>query len=473
MQTARPAPNLLIRGFRLGLRNWPCLVWVYAANLVFALLAAAPFTNGLSLYLDHSLEARKIAGTLDVGSLGDLWIQLNKTSFVHMVMRTAFWLQLLEQLVLFLLFAGCLAVFVSAEPPRFSALLRGGLAFFWRFVRAALLAGCVAVAVLGTLLGLRAVLLDHADAVYVERSMFLLAVLSGAVVLLVGLVVRLWWDLVEIYIVRNAIEGERLVRQAALQALRVLSRNFYRLGGSFLLAGIAGVSALTLCLYLWKILPAHQVWGATLLGQLGLFLLLAGRIWQRGIEVVFVMSIDPPRVNRDETDEIPAAVEEEMAAVTSAESMPALGDPTLRDLVKKLRNEPWANRDALPEPTVEPLVESRVESSVESTTESSVESMTESSIESARSDPDVAPEPLAPASLNQDAPPPADPTPDKLDPVREPYTVLLERHNAKLRLGGKPAEEALPEGPMERANIAEDPDQNSGSGKKSPKRPRS
>ncbi len=88
--------------------------------------------------------------------------------------------------MLFVLFAGTTFVYVSAEPPRLSVLLRGGVAYFWRFVRAAILAGCVAAVILGILLTARAVLLDRAGAVYVERTMFLYSAISAAVVLLVA-----------------------------------------------------------------------------------------------------------------------------------------------------------------------------------------------------------------------------------------------------------------------------------------------
>ncbi len=68
----RPLPNLLAQGFRLALRNWPCVVWAYAVNLVFGLLAGIPFAAGLAPYLDHSLAAQKIAGTIDLAYLAEL-----------------------------------------------------------------------------------------------------------------------------------------------------------------------------------------------------------------------------------------------------------------------------------------------------------------------------------------------------------------------------------------------------------------
>ncbi len=120
--------------------------------------------------------------------------------------------------------------------------------------------------------------------------MFLFSSISPAVILLVALLLRLWWDLVEVYVVRNAMDGERRVHLALLPAFRLLFRNFFRTFGSFLLTGLAGLTALALCLALWKALPAHQVWIAALLVQLGLFLLLVSRFWQRGLEAALVMA---------------------------------------------------------------------------------------------------------------------------------------------------------------------------------------
>ena len=351
LETKVRLPNPLVQGFKLVLRNWPFVVWAYVLNLGFGLLAGVPLAVGLAPYLDHSLAAQKIAGTMDVTYLGELVMHLRESSFFPIAMRTAGWLNLVQLLLLFVLFAGTIFVYVSAEPPRLSVLLRGGVAYFWRFVRAALAAACVSTVVLGILLALRSLLLFRASAVYVERKMFLYSSISGAVVFLAALLVRLWWDLVEIYIVRNAIDGERRVRHALLPAAQLLFRYFFRTAGSFLLIGLIGLDALALCLFLWKLSPAHQVWLAGLLAQLGLFLLLATRFWQRGMEAALVMSADPPILAAQEL----AAIEEEEdeSPVTGEEVLAGLSEPTLRDLVNKLRSEPWASPD--PAPVTPPL----------------------------------------------------------------------------------------------------------------------
>jgi hypothetical protein len=401
----RPLPNLLVQGFQLALRNWPLVIWAYAVNLVFGLLAGIPVATGLGPYLDHSLAAQRIAGTLDVTYLGELMTHLHETSLRPIAIHTAVWLNLLQLLVLFVLFAGTTFVYVSAEPPRLSVLLRGGVAYFWRFVRAAILAGCIAAVILGILLLARVLLLDRARAVYVERTMFLYSAISGAVVLLVALVARLWWDLVEVYIVRNAMDGERRVRQALLPAFRLLGKYFFRIAGSFFLSGMIGVGAFALCLFLWKqFVPAHQVWLACLLAQLGLFLLLASRFWQRGIEATLVMSADPPIVA---VEEMAAMVEEETPVLAAPEVFATLSEPTLRELVQKLRTQPWASQEA------EAVV------------------------------PSLLPEP-APGQV---AGPPK---------LNEPQISILDRHATKFPLGGVSPEKQ--EDNVEKENTPEDPE---------------
>jgi hypothetical protein len=338
----RPLPNLLLQGFRLGLRNWPCLVWTYAVNLLFAVLAGVPLAAGLAPYLDHSLAARSVAGTMDTSYLRELEIQLRHAGVFPMVIHTAVWLNVVQVLALFVLFSGSVFIYVSAEPPRISVMLRGGIAYFWRFVRAAIVAGVAATLIVGLLVGLRGLLLDRADNVYVQRQFFIYSAVSAGLILLVALLVRLWWDLVEVYIVRNAMDGERRILPALLPALQLLFRHFFRTFGSFLVAGLAGVVAFALCLFLWRLLPAHQVWAACLLAQLGLFLLLAGRFWQRGVEATLVMAADPPRIAVDGMDPDELELDEELPTTGSDVH---LSEPTLRDLVLKLRTEPLAKTE--------------------------------------------------------------------------------------------------------------------------------
>ena len=348
----QPLPNFLAHGFLLALHNWPFVLWAYAVNLVFGLLAGIPFATGLVPYLDHSVAAQRIAGTIDITYLGELAIHLRDTPFFPIAIHTAGWLTLLQVLVLFVFFAGTIFVYVSAEPPRLSVLLRGGVAYFWRFVRAGILVGCVAGLILGILFAARAELLTWASGTYRDTNLLSYTIASWAVVLLTALLLRLWFDLVQVYVVRNAMDGEGRAHRALLPALKLMRRYPFRSIGSFLLIGLAGVSGLALCVFVWKfLLPARQIWAAGLLAQVGLFLLLASRFWQRGLEAALVMSVDPPMIA---VEELATMTEEEDIPLVLAPAAPSTAsDPTLRDLVAKLRSEPWASPELPAAPVIE------------------------------------------------------------------------------------------------------------------------
>ncbi len=415
----RPLPNLLVRGFRLTLRNWPCVVWAYAVNLIFGLLAAIPFATGLASYLDHTLAAQRIAGTLNISSLVELGVHLRDTSFSPMAFHTAGWLNLLQLLVLFIFSPGVCLCLLPPSRHGSRCCCAAGSPTSGVLCAPASWSGASPLSSWAFCWVCAPLILARADATYVERQMFYFSFISGVVVLLVALLVRLWWDLVEIYIVRNAMDGERRVHQALLPALRLLFGYFFRTFGSFLLVGIAGVAALGLCLYLWKALPAHQVWVAALLAQLGLFLLLAARFWQRGIEAALVVSIDPAIVTREELagEEVVAEdlilPEEGMPVPPGVGVLTGLSEPTLRDLVAKLRTEPWANPEVVSGPP-RPAPDSN-----------------------------LPPAPAKPAETNQ------------------PSISMLDRHDTKFPLGGlEPGRPADPANSIEEMKIPGDPAKN-------------
>ncbi len=336
----RDAPDLLVHGFRLALRNWPCLAWAYAVNLGFALSTAIPFSAGLAGYLDHSLAARQIAGNLDAAYLGELAILMARDHITGPALENAYWLTLIETLVFVFLTASILSVYMNGHPPKPSLLLRGGAEFFWRLVRAGGLALLIAGPALALLLAARAWLLSRMAGVSESRNLWAAAV-SAAAVLMAALALRLWFDLVEGCAVRNALSGERAVRRALLPALVLLRQRFLSAYGSFLAAGACGAAGLAACIYLWKnAVDANQVAAAFVIAQAGFFLLLAARLWQRGIGTVLVLAVYPlPAPER-------RAAETRAGGPSTLAQPPAPAvtrEPTLQELVQKLHREPWAS----------------------------------------------------------------------------------------------------------------------------------
>jgi hypothetical protein len=326
------------------LHNWRCVFWIYLLNLIFGLLSGIPLSAGMASYLDHSLASSQIAGNLDAAYLGELALHLSRSHLLTAAARGAGWLTAVEFVALILLVGGTLRIYLAGEPPRLPVLLARGSEYFWRMVRVSLLSAIVTGLILAGLMAARGALLERLNQVYVERTMFLYAASSAAVVLLVALLLRLWFDLVEVYSIRNGALGNRRILRAVLPALRILLGNFWRAFGSFLLIGLLGAGALAACFFVWKdLIPANQVWLAALVAQLGLLLFLAARYWQRAIEVALVAAAELPL-------SIPAPSERVNPQGADAPPPAGLADPTLRDLVLKLQKEPLANPQTVSPP---------------------------------------------------------------------------------------------------------------------------
>jgi hypothetical protein len=334
-QMKNPAGNLLFQGLRLSLRQWPCVLWAYGVNLGFGLLAGIPYSAGIAQSLDNSLASRQIFGNLNTTYLGTLILHLRELHGLRRQGIAILWLSLVEFAVLLFLIAGTVHVYFTGERPKISTLTLCGKEYFWRFVRISLLAAVVAVPLLTGLLELRSVVLRRV----LENALSHFAIfstVSAVVVLLAASPLRLWLDLIEVYTVRNGMLGNRRVRAALRPTLQLLGNHLLPMLSAFLLAGILGTGFLTACLYLWKdLVLGNQLWLAYLVSQLGLFLLLATRFWQRGMEVALILAVEPST-----TADVALREIQRKTARSPAE-------PTIQELLQKLRTEPWAKAETI------------------------------------------------------------------------------------------------------------------------------
>ncbi len=187
--------------------------------------------------------------------------------------------------------------------------------------------------VLAGLIGLRAVLLQHVSKIYAGRILFLYSAISAGAILVVALMLLLWADLVEVYTVRNAMLGNPRVRQALLPALRILGLQFLRILPGFLFAGVLGGSLLAASLFLWKqLVLSNHLWLAYTAAQTGLLLLLTARFWQHGMEAAMILAVERSGGAAARFHQSPQKI--------------SAYEPTLQDLVLKLKEQPWAKPDS-------------------------------------------------------------------------------------------------------------------------------
>jgi hypothetical protein len=290
---AATRPGIFLGGLRLLLANKRTLLWSYLALLFVGLVGGASTHARFGPFLDHSLAAQKLAGTIDLAYYAELFMHANERDPGAGPVTTA--LTLLSVLLSFFLAAGILYVFLTGETPRLAIILGRGVEYFWRFFRLLLFAAIICGPILGVLGWLRTIYLKSADEKFVEASYDVRAGITVAVLLLVAVVLRLWFDLAEVYVVKLGIAGDRRVRKSLGPSLRLLRQNFLRAFFSYFTAGMLGWFAFAFFLWIWIAgQTSHLVLVVFLWSQIALIFLLASRIWQRGIVTALVLAEPAP-----------------------------------------------------------------------------------------------------------------------------------------------------------------------------------
>ena len=279
----------LSTGLKLLQQNKRLLLWLYLANLLTGLLPALAYHSQVSGVLNHSMAAQRIAGRLDLSYLIEL---VQHTSKGGTGVYSLFSLMILGYCVFsFILAAAAYYVFATGERSTLAVVERSGIEYFWRFVRLTLFSAIVFVPVLGILSALRGAILKHADNVFLERSFFFLSMGTFAVIALVAIFLRLWFDIAEAYVVQLGMDGDRRVRRSIFPAWRLLRVRCFSTYASYILVGVLGWLGFSFFIWLWTVgVPPRLVVVAWLIGQLGILCLLFTRLWQRGLATALVFT---------------------------------------------------------------------------------------------------------------------------------------------------------------------------------------
>jgi hypothetical protein len=288
--------NIFIHGLGITLRRLPAFLWTYAFNLVLALAFCFPLKVQLSNLLDHSLAAQRLSSGFDLGTVATAAMRLHEGGPGEASALTSHASVPLYLLLYFLLVPGTLYCYLTRTHTRLSTLIRQGLLHFWRFVRITLLTLLAALVLLGPLILLHLRWASFVDDHFVGRTALLLTLAGVLFVLLAASLLRLYFDLVEAYTVqlgthlRHGGRPDRRVRRTLRPALRLLRNHLGRMWLVFLFLAVLGAAAAFLFTRsAIHMLAQPRVWPMFLVAQLGLFLMLFTRFWQRGAEASLVL----------------------------------------------------------------------------------------------------------------------------------------------------------------------------------------
>lgn len=288
--------NIFFHGLGITLRRFSAFLWTYVFNLGLALAFSLPLYRQLSGFMSHSLSSQRLSSGFDVSVLLGAMMRIRANQPGELSAMTSHGSVLAFLLIYFLLVPGTLFSYLTNQPAKISTLLYQGLLHFWRFLRIALLTSLVGLVILGPMMAAEQRWEDFVSDRFVGRTALLLTLAGLLIVLLVGSLLRLYFDLVEVYTVQLGtnlrISGrpDRRVRRTLAPAFRLLRLNLLRLWLIFIVLGIGGAAMVFFTSFTaMHMLARSNAWALFLVAQLGMMAMLFVRFWQRGVETSLVL----------------------------------------------------------------------------------------------------------------------------------------------------------------------------------------
>ncbi|MGA8153492.1 MAG: hypothetical protein WB952_21250 [Terriglobales bacterium] len=278
--------GLLATGARIARRNQRYIVWFYLLNLLLVWWGAATFAGQAHRILDHSLYADRLLHGMDLSALGELFARPEFGSMAASgAPATRF--AVLFFVVSLLLMPGVLLGYASDHRISREEFFRSCGHNLWRFVRLLCFFVVIAGIVTGVLFGIQGGVVKAADQTSNERLPVILRLVGFIVIFLAATAIRAWFDLAQTDIV---LHDQPATRKSVAAGFRVALRNWTGLLGNYILIALAAAAILVGGILLWHaIVPPSSVFGAFLISQVTLFLLLAMRFWQRATAVAFYL----------------------------------------------------------------------------------------------------------------------------------------------------------------------------------------
>jgi hypothetical protein len=274
--------GLVAAGAALVWRRQRVLWWVYAVNLALGLLGTAGGRTQLEHLLKYSLAGESLSKGFDL----EMFFELVNVPSANLMrsMGSSLLFALLFPLFMLFVTGGILSVY--REDRRFAAgdFFAASGAFFGRFVRLALFS-IIPFGVLGAAFsGVRRLSNYLGDRATAARTGFYILLAGGAVVVLLVLFVRLWFDIAQ---VRAVVQDKRRMWPNLWKTLGITWRQARTLFRVYLcISGVAWVT-LAVGLFIWAKLPPQVTPLTLLLLQFIVLMQLATRLWQRASAVTW------------------------------------------------------------------------------------------------------------------------------------------------------------------------------------------
>ena len=262
-------------GFALLWRRQRVLWWIFAVNFACGLLGAIPGFMAVRRAIGHSLAARELTNRFDLG----MCVELLRAPDTHIWRYNTASFLFAAVFFVFMLFVTGGVLQTYLEDRRLSAgeFFGASGAYFWPFVRLALLSiiPFVVVGIIHFLLDKQADRIGE-QAIADQVGIFLRWG-AIAILLLLGLAVRLWFDVAKVRAV--ALKEGRMWR-TLWRALRLTWHHFGSLYWLYFSIALLSWIACAIGIWLWTMLPPTAHGLVFLLLELIVLVQVGARLWQ-------------------------------------------------------------------------------------------------------------------------------------------------------------------------------------------------
>ena len=257
--------------------------WIFVVNFVLAFFSIHGVVPRTDAILDHSLAAQRLVNGFDLGALLELQVRPGISPLD--VSPTAMAYSLVFFVFMLFMTGGFLEVYSRDTRLTTPEYFEACGAFFWRFFRLMifLLLCLIPIGIFHHILQAFA---NHiGDNAVSAMTGVWCEIVAGIIIFVLLLILRLWFDMAEIYCVA---QNDRRVRRGLRMAWRVTFGNFGSLFGLFVGIGIIACIGFGFGLWLWMyVLPPTAIKTAFVLGQLMILWWLSTRLWQRSAETIW------------------------------------------------------------------------------------------------------------------------------------------------------------------------------------------
>ncbi|MGH9774528.1 MAG: hypothetical protein ACRD50_06225 [Candidatus Acidiferrales bacterium] len=275
-------------GLGMTWRRQGWLWLIYIVNLILAIFSTHNSAAAMSAVLDHSMASARLVHGFDFAAFSEYGLlpevrHVQDNGMMHMSVVFFF----------FLLFVtgGVLESYRRDERISFAEFFEACGRYFWRFFRL-LLFLIVVLIVPAVLLGITVAGGSRLDDKSISPMPGVWFWLVGfAIMLLLMMVIRLWFDMAEVHAV---VENEHRIRKSLAAAFRLTFKNFGSLFSLYFRVSFLAWLGFSLGLWFWMMkLQPESIGKALILSQLMILWWLGTRLWQRASEMKWYLANRP------------------------------------------------------------------------------------------------------------------------------------------------------------------------------------